>query len=175
MKKFLPLVLLVTIPCLAQFPIPLSTQEALLPGVNGVARTQEPVSVGIPLPDSAAITSTQQLGCSGSTACQFRWLASWPDGHWKWVQFDYLDSVNAGGIDTSVSAATGPGPSVNNLGADSNSSSSNSGVITVNTGAKGCTFVIQKSGFDVLHSAVCAGKVLINGGSAGLVVVGPAF
>jgi hypothetical protein len=175
MKKRLLLLLLLTVPCFAQLQVTFSTQEELLPGVRGVGRTQEPVSVGVPLPDAAAITSAQQLGCSGSSACQFRWLASWPDGHWKWVQFDYLDSVKAGGIDNSVSLRSGGGSESSNLASDSNVSNPNSGTITVNTGPQGCTFVIQKSAFDVLHSAACGGRVLVNGASAGLVLMGPAF
>jgi hypothetical protein len=175
MKRYLPLILLIALQSRAQLPITLTTQEALLPGVSGIARTNEPVTVGLPLPDSAAISSAGQLGCSGSAACQFRWLASWPDGHWKWVLFDYQNSLNAGGLNESVSLTSGGGNVGSNLATDSNQANPDSGTITIDTGTGGCRFIVQKASFDVLHSVVCNGKTLVNGGSAGLVLMGPPF
>lgn len=48
--------------------IPFTVQEALYPGGSpGVARTNEPFTVGLPIADSAAITSTSGLALIGST------------------------------------------------------------------------------------------------------------
>ncbi len=66
----------------AQVSVPLTVQEALYAGAptSGINRTQDPVTVGVPLPDSAAITTTSQLGLTGASAGQFRALGRWPWG-----------------------------------------------------------------------------------------------
>jgi len=46
--------------------------------------------------------------------------------------------------------------------------------IVVKTGAEGCTFTIRKANFDGLHAVVCNGRLIIPGGSEGLVLIGPA-
>ena len=175
MKQLLFIFVLISLPGLAQLPVTLTTQEALLPEVHGIDRVNEPVSVGLPLPDSAGITSANQLGCSGSRVCQFRWLASWPDGHWKWVQFDYQASLRAGRMDTSTSLIGGTGNPGANLAIDSDPENPNAGTITVDTGVGGCRFIVQKATFDVLHSVVCRGKTIVAGGGVGLELMGPAF
>ena len=63
---------------MAQLHIPLTTQEALPPGVAGLTRAQDPVSAGIPLADAAAISSISQLGLTGAAVGQFRVLGRWP-------------------------------------------------------------------------------------------------
>jgi len=55
-----------------QLPAVLTTQEALPGNVAGVARSKEPVSVGLPLADAQAISSISQLGLSG---------VAWRSGH----------------------------------------------------------------------------------------------
>ena len=161
----------------AQLPVKLTTQEALPPGVSGVARANEPVTVGVPLADGQAISSTSQLGLGGVSAGQFRCLAKWPSGHCKWVELDYqVPSLGAGALSTAASLTTGTGNfGGGNLASDSNLASASSGFITVNTGSGGCSFTIQKAHFDVLHAVVCNGKTLVNGGSQGLVLMGPAY
>ena len=62
----------------AQMNIPLIIQESRVPGTSGVARSQDPVTVGIPLADSAAIHDAAQLGLAGTSAGQFRVLGRWP-------------------------------------------------------------------------------------------------
>jgi hypothetical protein len=175
MKRLLPLLFLITLQGHAQLPMTLATQEALLPDVRGIDRVSEPVSVGLPLPDSAGITGANQFGCTGSKVCQFRWLASWPDGHWKWVQFDYQDSMRAGKLDTSISLTSSAGNRGANLAIDADPENPNTGTISVDTGAEGCRFIVQKANFDVLHSVVCRGRAIVAGGGAGLELMGPAF
>src|SRR5205823_5434817 len=83
--------------------IPITLQEALYPGdptgrtatpgSGGIARTNEPFCLGVPIPDSAQIDGSRPntlglsvddaglttLGLTGTTAGQFRVLATWPD------------------------------------------------------------------------------------------------
>src|SRR5690348_6268302 len=72
---------LITFTCLAlaaQAPleIPLTIQEAIYADAptKGIARDQGPVTVGIPLADSAAIKDVSQVGLKGASAGQFRVL-----------------------------------------------------------------------------------------------------
>lgn len=164
----------------------LTTQELLGGGVTGVSRTNEPVSVGIPLPDSTGISSINSLGCSVngvSTICQMRPLATWADGNIKWVELDYLDSLSANGTETTAQLTTGAGNvgpthpcgvgSTVNMACDSNPGAPNTGTITITTG--NAVFVIQKANFDFIHTATINGTTIINGGSDGLALTGPAF
>lgn len=49
--------------------IPLTVKEALYSGgTTGIARTDEPLQVGVPIPDAAAITSTAGLALTGTTS-----------------------------------------------------------------------------------------------------------
>src|SRR3984957_19959094 len=86
----------------AQMNIPLIIQESRAPGTTGVPRSQDPVTVGIPLPDSAAIRDATQLGLAGTSAGQFRVLGRWPSGNAKWILVDTLADVTAGGQDTRI-------------------------------------------------------------------------
>ena len=62
------LLICTAVPVQAQLSVPLTIQEALYPGAptQGISRTQDPVTVGIPLPDSAGIANINQLGLSGT-------------------------------------------------------------------------------------------------------------
>jgi YetA-like protein/Bacterial Ig-like domain (group 1) len=153
----------------AAISVPLTIQEALYQGsVPGVARSNEPFCQGVPLADSAAITSVNVLGLTGATAGQFRILGRWPDGNAKWVEVcGILPSLNAGStaIVTLTDAGTG------NFGG-SNLATDNGATITVATGA--ATFTIKKAHFNVVDQAVVSGTtVLATGSSQGLVITGP--
>src|SRR5579884_2901856 len=162
---------------LAQLPVTLTTQEALPANAQGVVRANEPVTVGVPLADSDAIWSVTQLGATGTSAAQFRCLANWPSGNCKWVQVDYvLPNLAQGTQSNTIVLTTGNGNFGGGaLASDSNPGNPNAGTITINTGTGGCSFTIQKAHFDVLHSVVCNGKTLINGGSNGLALMGPSY
>jgi len=81
MKKQL-LGFLLSTSCLAAINTPLTVQEALYSGgpTTGIARTNEPLTVGVPLPDSAGISSIGVLGLTGASAAQFMVEGRWPSG-----------------------------------------------------------------------------------------------
>jgi Big-like domain-containing protein/exo-rhamnogalacturonan lyase-like protein len=162
----------------AQLNVPLTIQEMTYPGQAGIARTSEPLTVGIPLakgvvpcananPASCAGVST--LGLTGATLGQFRCLVEWDDQSCKWVLVDTQATVAAGGVNTSISlnnAGTG------NFGG-TNLATDGVSTISVDTGA--AQFVIKKANFNGLDSVVVGGATLVaTGTSSGLVVVGPA-
>src|ERR1044072_4915756 len=93
------LLLFSTAPVWAALNVPLTVQEALYSaGPMGVSRTAEPFCVGVPVPDSANITSTNGLGLGGASAGQFRILARWPSGRAKWIKVcGILPTLPAGG------------------------------------------------------------------------------
>ena len=155
---------------------PLTIQEALYPGDmtgstynggGGITRTQDPLSVGIPLADSAGISSVSQLGLSGTSMGQFRVLGRWPSGNIKWVQVDTEADVAAGGTNTSVALTSGSG----NFGGG-NLATDNGATISVNTGAG--QFTIKKANFNVVDTAVVNGTTVVAAGaSQGLVMMVP--
>jgi Big-like domain-containing protein/exo-rhamnogalacturonan lyase-like protein/centrosomal CEP192-like protein len=148
--------------------VPLTIQEAIYSGVSGISRTQDPITVGIPLPDSANINSTTQLGLSGTLVGQFRALGRWPSGNIKWLLVDSQTDLPAGGQNTNIALTQGTGNfGGNNLATDNGTS------ITVNTGT--AMFTIKKANFNLIDQAVVNGQTLVaSGSSAGLVVTGPA-
>lgn len=154
----------------AALSVPLTIQEAIYPGVAGVARTAEPVTVGIPLPDDAAngVTDASQLTLTGATAGQFRVLGRWPSGRIKWVLVDTLASLSAGGKATGIALATGGS---GNFGG-SNLATDNGATISVSTGT--ATFTIRKANFNGFEQVVVGGTTVVAAGaSAGLVISGP--
>src|ERR1700722_216998 len=151
----------------AQMNIPLIVQESRVPGTSGVPRSQDPLTVGIPLADSAAIRDATQLGLAGTSAGQFRVLGRWPSGNVKWILVDTLADVTAGGQDTRIVLTNGSG---NFGGADL--AVDGGKTITVNTGA--ASFVLRKSNFNLIDQAIVNGKTIVaSGSSSGLGVVGP--
>src|SRR3954447_1973681 len=97
--KWVILSILATMPGWAALNVPLTVQEALYKGGStGVARTNEPFCMGVPVADSAGVVGTNALGLSGTTSGQFRVLGTWPDGNVKWVKVcGIVPSLNAGG------------------------------------------------------------------------------
>ncbi|HUB79553.1 MAG TPA: hypothetical protein VMB03_12180, partial [Bryobacteraceae bacterium] len=161
----------------AAISVPLTVQEALYPGsMPGVARTNEPVTVGVPLPDSANISSTSVLGLTGASAAQFTVESTWPDGNIKWVKIRAIvPALNAGGTATLTLTDSGSG----NFGG-SNLATDNGASITVSTNGGTCgsgtaiCFTVRKSNFDVIDQMqIGATTVVASGSSQGLVVLGP--
>src|SRR5581483_9501864 len=164
------LLICTAVPVQAQLSVPLTIQEALYPGAptQGISRTQDPVTVGIPLPDSAGIANINQLGLAGAQVGQFRVLGRWPSGNIKWVLVDTQADVTAGGQNTSISLTNGSG----NFGGP-DLASDNGNTVTVNTGP--AQFTIRKANFNLFDQVVVNGKVLVAPGtSPGLVLMGPA-
>src|SRR5262249_36799376 len=89
--------------------VQLAIQEAIFSDTRGLSRHQEPVTVGIPLPDSAGIKETSELGLDGATVGQFRALGRWPSGNLEWVLVDTQADVAVSTISRSVSLTTGSG------------------------------------------------------------------
>jgi hypothetical protein len=160
----------IVLPAYSQLAVPLTVQEALYPNAPtaGIARTQDPVTVGVPIADSSAITSTSQLGLAGATVGQFRVLGRWPSGNIMWVLVDTQADLPAGGKNTSIFLTTGSGNFGGpNLAVDNGSS------IAVNTGP--AQFTIRKARFNLFDSVTVNGRQLVTPGtSAGLVMMGPA-
>jgi Bacterial Ig domain len=157
------------LPASAAINLPLTVQETLYSGsVAGMARTDEPLTVGVPLPDSAGIASTSVLGLTGASAGQFMIEGKWPSGNIKWVKVRaVLPNVPAGGTATVTLTSTGAG----NFGG-ANLAADNGSTITVATGT--ATFTIKKANFNVLDMVdVGTTHVVLTGTSAGLVLLGP--
>lgn len=158
----------------------LIVQEALYSGgpTTGVARTDEPVCQGVPIQDSAGITSTNSLGLTGASAAQFRILGSWPSGNAKWIEVcGIVPSVTAGGTATLTLTTSGSG----NVGG--NSLASGTSTITVNNtggtiacGSVGatCWTIKAAGGYNVFDTVtVGATTIVATGTSDGIVVTGP--
>ncbi len=161
---------LLVLPGWAALSVPLTVQEALYQGgATGVARSNEPFCMGVPMGDKAGITSVNVLGLSGAGAGQFRALGTWPDGHYKWVKVcGIVPSLRAGSTAT-VTLTDGAG----NFGG-ANLATDNGGTITVATGT--ATFTIKKANFNVIDAAVIGGTTVVGSSAAatrGLVLTGP--
>jgi hypothetical protein len=171
MKKLLILLSMI-LPGLAAVNVPLTIQEALYPGsMPGVDRSADPLTVGVPLPDSVTtgITDVSQLTLSGASVGQFRVLGRWPSGRIKWVLVDTLAKIIAGQPNTSISLVSG---GAGNFGG-SNLATDNGSTITVNTGS--ATFRVKKANFNVVDQVLVGGTTVIGTGSSqGLVITGPA-
>jgi hypothetical protein len=160
-------------PTKAAVSVQLSIQEALYGGGSaGIARSDEPLTVGIPLPDDASngVTGISSLGLTGASAGQFRVLGTWPDsGRAKWVLVDtQLSSLSAGATSTAITLnSSGSG----NFGG-SNLATDNGTTISVDTGT--ADFTIRKANFNGFHEVVVgATTVVSSGGTGGPTVVGP--
>ena len=167
----------------AQTITTLTVQEALWPNVqaknavgettagaaSGIARTNEPLTIGLPLSDSQAITSPQtQLAITGASIQQFRCIGNWPSGHCKWVLIDTQIPSLPANATTTLTVTTGSGNS-----GGSNLATDNGGTITVATGSS--TFTIKKANFNVFDSVVTQGGVTLvsSGTSSGFALQGP--
>jgi hypothetical protein len=161
--------LLISSSCFAAVNVPLTVREALYSGSTaGIARGNEPVTVGVPLPDSAGIRNTSGLALSGATAAQFSVEGTWPSGNIKWLKVRAIvPSLSAGGTVTLTLTDSGSG----NFGG-SNLATDNGATITVATGA--ATFTIKKANFNGLDSVtVGSSQIVLAGQSQGVVLLGP--
>jgi len=151
--------------------VPLTVQEAIYPGsIAGIARTADPVTIGVPLPDDPTngISDVNQLSLTGASVGQFRVLARWPSGRIKWVLVDTQANVSAGGANSSIALTSG------GTGAfgGGNLATDNGATITIATGT--ATFTVKKSNFNVFDIVdVGAAHVVLSGASSGLVISGP--
>jgi len=135
--------------------ISLSVQEAMPLGVNGLDRTVQPVTVGIPLEAGSGITNTGQLGLTGVSKGQFRELARWPNNNLKWVLVDFQASVPANGTNRSVSLINGVG----NFGGPSLAEEKGA-TIQVDTGV--ARFVVKKASFNLLDQVTVNDIALVS-------------
>jgi Big-like domain-containing protein/exo-rhamnogalacturonan lyase-like protein len=162
----------------AQLNVPLTIQEMDYPGQAGIARTSDPLTVGVPLArgvvpcanaNPASCTGVASLGLSGATMGQFRCLVEWEDQSCKWVLVDTQATVTAGGINTSIALTNG---GTGNFGG-TNLATDNGTSISVDTGAG--QFTIKKANFNGLDTVVVGGATIVaTGTSTGLAITGPA-
>jgi hypothetical protein len=131
---------------------PLQNGYQLQPGVT---RDDEPVTLGLPLPDGSGITSANQLGLSGAALGQFRALATWPSGNLQWVLVDTQIDVAANG---SVALRLVPGNG--NFGGAALASDLGSAIV-VDTGA--AQFRMRKSGFNLLERVTVGALDVVPG------------
>lgn len=139
--------------------IPIITHEALSQNMTGMKRINEPLTLGIPLPEDLFINNINQLGLKGVDIQQFRPLAYWPNGAIKWVLVDTqisLSDDNQNAI--SLVSGTGNSPEIE-LAHD------NGDYININTGP--AQFRIKKSGFNLFDSVVVNGNELISPNNSG--------
>jgi len=142
--------------------IPIFIQEALPKDVLGINRTNEPITVGIPLMDSDNIRDVSHLGLSGVSMGQFRVLRRYDSGNIQWVLVDTQVSLPANST-TTVYLTTGSG----NFGGE-DLANDNGDYITVNTGKS--QFKIRKNNFNFFDSVVVDGEQFINSGNQGSIV-----
>ncbi|GJM22623.1 MAG: hypothetical protein DHS20C15_25380 [Planctomycetota bacterium] len=104
-------------PLRAQTPappdVPLLIREALPGGIEGVQRTNEPATFGIPFEQGQVglANGRPALRVAGSSHYQFRTLRSWPDGSVMWALVDLQSSVQAGGERDGLRILSGTGQS----------------------------------------------------------------
>jgi hypothetical protein len=151
----------------------LTVQEALYDGGSvGVNRTNEPVVVGVPLPDGDGCeTDTSNFGLTGASYGQFRVLGTWDSGCIKWVQVaTLLGSLSAGAESTAVTLTnSGSG----NFGA-SNMATDTGSTLVVDTGP--AEFTIKEANYNGFDIVVIDGATVVStGGSGGPVLTGPTF
>jgi hypothetical protein len=152
----------------APLQVPLTIQPITYDGVHRTTYQHAPVTVGIPLPDSAEIKESSQLTLTGATVGQFRVLGRWPDGNVKWVLVDTQADVPSEGRNNSIVLSRGTGSFGGaDLAADQGSA------IIVNTGS--AKFAIRKRQFDLIDEAIVSNHALLReGASTGLAILGPA-
>ena len=109
----------------------------------GIARTSEPVTSGIPLPQGL-IFSDQSVKINGVDG-QFKSLSTWPDGSIRWLLCDFQATVAANGSTTyTLTDGTGNATGTNLSYTESSSS------IVVRTGV--AEFAINKNNFNLFDS-----------------------
>ncbi|HJS98640.1 MAG TPA: hypothetical protein VJ756_06080, partial [Terriglobales bacterium] len=182
----------------AQNTATLTAQEALFPAVannrgtvnwsqlfaaTGIDRTNEPVTVGIPLPNAWQVLESDTSRAVSFTGTNGIWQtkceAHWTSGYCKWLLIDaQLPSVTHDSTNTTFTLSTsGTGPTSGQaaLAVDSNPGAPNTGTITVTTGT-GTAFTIRKASFNLFDIVTVGGTPLVaTNTSDGLVVSGPVY
>jgi len=115
-------------------------------------RVNEPVTVGVPLPDGYRDASS--FGLSGASVGQFRVLGRYPSGNVQWLLVDTQASVADGGT-ASMTLTNGSG---NFGGADL--AIDNGATIAVDTGT--AQFRIRKANSNVFDGVTVAGKAIVS-------------
>lgn len=130
----------------------------------GMDRTDEPLTIGVPLSEDSGITTIDQLGIKGTTLQQFRPLAYWPNGNIKWVLVDTQVSIQADEQIT-INLTDGVGNSEGNLASDFVDH------IEVDTGS--AQFKIIKANFNMIDEAIINGvNMVTTGNNGGVTAVG---
>ncbi len=139
------------------FPLPLEVSEMTGPGAPSIARTAEPVRVGIPLPIGQVqeVGGVPQLTIVGSSEGQFSTLAHWPDGSVKWALCEWRTDLAAGAISSAYSIDKGAG----NYGGAALATLAGS-VVTVDTGA--VTVKFDPTGDSLFDSFVIGGNEVFD-------------
>lgn len=114
-----------------------------------MSRTNEPVTVGVPLPDQ--FVNVSSLGLIGPSYGQFRALSYYPSGNVHWVLVDFLGDVG--------SSVTLNGAGSGNFGS-SNLATDNGSTISISTGV--ATFRIRKANFNVFDSVTVGASTLVS-------------
>lgn len=112
---------------------------------DGIARSSEPVTLGVPFAKGKLLTTTpvRIVNPSGNTMdAQFKTMALWDDGSIKWLKCDFQADAPAGSpttytLKTDVSSSPSTGLSVKETAAS----------ITVTTGP--LRFVVNKTAFNI--------------------------
>jgi hypothetical protein len=134
--------------------------------LQGVDRSQEPVTFGLPLPPDSGISRVEQLGLAGAQVGQFRVLQRWPNGNIQWVLVDTQADVAANAQNHSLMLTGGAG----NFGG-SNLAADQGNTISVDTGA--AQFTVRKQGFNLLDRVVVGGfQMVAPGASPGVELIG---
>ncbi len=150
--------------------VPITVHEAIRRGAEGIERRSEPVTVGIPFPDSLAlkeIDGRPALEVVGAGEYQFRTLARWPSGNVRWALADFQADCPAGQMVTPVKVVAGPGVSKGK-----NLAQELPARIEINTGPMQVT--IARSTFRLFDIVVVAGKHLVKPDvGSGIFCIGP--
>lgn len=143
----------------APLNVPIVVHELRPTSELGFDRIEEPVTVGIPLPEDAAVHDVSELVLLGADRYQFRPLGFWESGAIKWVLVDFLATVPAGEtLDgmfvTRAEEETSPEPIGLEL-ADS---------IVIDTGAM--RMVLAREGTSLVREVSVDGRSIVNGEDA---------
>ena len=143
--------------------ITVSIQEALPGGVSGVKRENEPVTLGLPLPELAGYKSANGFALQNGAPAQFRILARWPNGNIKWLLSDFQVSLAPGQSAQVLIANSSLGQVAAPLANEAATS------IQIDTGK--AQFVIRKANLNVFDSVTVQGIKLVKSGNVGRLVL----
>ncbi len=184
----LAILFILTLPTWAATIATITLQEALYSGVSGITRTNAPFSVGIPISDAAAITSTSVFGLTNAAAGQFRVLGCWTGapstnatgctstGRIKWVLVDGIyASFTGGSTPTVLLTNSGSG----NFGGSDMATDGTPIIVSTNGGTCGAGSAIcgeiKKANHNGIDRLRIGGTTIVAASAGvGFVVMGPA-